>query len=132
MDKEKSKIEEIDDIETEENDEGIDFLVEDIPFPPVSEDSLKTYLNKISEYTHFTKEKEYELGKRIQQGDEEAIKELVLGNLKFVVSIANRYRNSGLSMSDIINQGNLGLLEAARRFDPDKGVKFISYAVWWI
>lgn len=121
-----------DDIMENENDEGIDLLTEDIPLPSVSDDSLKDYLNKISEYSHFSREKEYELGKRIQAGDEEAVKELVLANLKFVISVANRYRNSGLSMSDIINQGNLGLIEAARRFDPDRGVKFISYAVWWI
>lgn len=112
--------------------EGIDLLLEDVPLPPVSDDSLKSYLNKISEYSHFTREEEYELGKKIKEGDNEAIKKLVLGNLKFVISIANHYKNSGLSMSDIINQGNLGLIEAARRFDPDKGVKFISYAVWWI
>ncbi|MBC7196021.1 MAG: RNA polymerase sigma factor RpoD/SigA [Deferribacterales bacterium] len=121
-----------DDIMENDNDEGIDLLTEDIPLPSVSDDSLKDYLNKISEYSHFSREKEYELGKRIQAGDEEAVKELVLANLKFVISVANRYRNSGLSMSDIINQGNLGLIEAARRFDPDRGVKFISYAVWWI
>lgn len=121
-----------DDIMENDNDEGIDLLTEDIPLPAVSDDSLKDYLNKISEYSHFSREKEYELGKRIQAGDEEAVKELVLANLKFVISVANRYRNSGLSMSDIINQGNLGLIEAARRFDPDRGVKFISYAVWWI
>jgi RNA polymerase primary sigma factor len=121
-----------DDIMENDNDEGIDLLTEDLPLPAVSDDSLKDYLNKISEYSHFSREKEYELGKRIQAGDEEAVKELVLANLKFVISVANRYRNSGLSMSDIINQGNLGLIEAARRFDPDRGVKFISYAVWWI
>jgi len=121
-----------DDIMENDNDEGIDLLTEDLPLPSVSDDSLKDYLNKISEYSHFSREKEYELGKRIQAGDEEAVKELVLANLKFVISVANRYRNSGLSMSDIINQGNLGLIEAARRFDPDRGVKFISYAVWWI
>lgn len=121
-----------DDIMENDNSEGIDLLTEDIPLPSVSDDSLKDYLHKISEYSHFTREKEYELGKRIQAGDEEAVKELVLANLKFVISVANRYRNSGLSMSDIINQGNLGLIEAARRFDPDRGVKFISYAVWWI
>jgi len=121
-----------DDIMENDNSEGIDLLTEDIPLPSVSDDSLKDYLNKISEYSHFSREKEYELGKRIQAGDEEAVKELVLANLKFVISVANRYKNSGLSMSDIINQGNLGLIEAARRFDPDRGVKFISYAVWWI
>jgi RNA polymerase primary sigma factor len=129
LDKERVLQDEV--VENEEN-EGVDLLTEDLPLPSVSDDSLKDYLNKISEYSHFTREKEYELGKRIKAGDEEAVKELVLANLKFVISVANRYKNSGLSMSDIINQGNLGLIEAARRFDPDRGVKFISYAVWWI
>lgn len=99
---------------------------------PVSETSLKHYLNSISKYKPLTKAQEFELGERIQQGDTEAINTLILCNLKFVVSIANRYRNTGLPISDLINQGNLGLVEAAKRFDHTKDVKFISYAVWWI
>jgi RNA polymerase primary sigma factor len=99
---------------------------------PVSESSLKHYLNSISGYKPLTKEQEYALGEKIQAGDQDAINHLVLCNLKFVVSIANRYRNTGLPVSDLINQGNLGLLEAAKRFDHTKDVKFISYAVWWI
>lgn len=95
-------------------------------------DSLKSYLSKISDFHHMTKEQEYKVGKRIQDGDEHALEELILANLKFVVSVANRYKNTGISLSDLINQGNLGLVEAAKRFDPDRGVKFISYAVWWI
>ncbi|MGA1846528.1 sigma-70 family RNA polymerase sigma factor [Deferribacter abyssi] len=98
----------------------------------ISEDGLKNYLNRISQFQPLSKEEEYELGKRIQQGDMKALEKLVLSNLKFVVSIANRYKNTGLPLADIINQGNLGLLEAAKRFDPERGVKFISYAVWWI
>jgi len=99
---------------------------------PVSETSLKHYLNSISSYKPLTKEQEYKLGERIQSGDEDALNTLILCNLKFVVSIANRYRNTGLPISDLINQGNLGLVEAAKRFDHTKDVKFISYAVWWI
>ncbi|MGE4498702.1 MAG: RNA polymerase sigma factor RpoD/SigA [Deferribacterales bacterium] len=100
--------------------------------PPVSENTLKHYLNSISRYKPLTKEQEFEIGERIQKGDTEALNTLILSNLKFVVSIANRYRNTGLPVSDLINQGNLGLVEAAKRFDHTKGVKFISYAVWWI
>lgn len=100
--------------------------------PPVSENTLKYYLNSISKYSPLTKEQEFELGERIQQGDKSALDTLILSNLKFVVSIANRYRNTGLPTSDLINQGNLGLVEAGKRFDHTKGVKFISYAVWWI
>ena len=99
---------------------------------PVSENSLKQYLNSISRYKPLSKEQEHDLGVRIQQGDQEAMNKLILSNLKFVVSIANRYKNTGLPISDLINQGNLGLVEAAKRFDPSKDVKFISYAVWWI
>lgn len=99
---------------------------------PVSENSLKHYLNSISAYKPLTKPQEFELGERIQSGDEDALNTLILCNLKFVVSIANRYRNTGLPISDLINQGNLGLVEAAKRFDHTKDVKFISYAVWWI
>lgn len=99
---------------------------------PVSENSLKQYLNTISRYKPLTKEQEYELGERIQSGDTDAMNKLILSNLKFVVSIANRYKNTGLPISDLINQGNLGLVEAAKRFDHTKDVKFISYAVWWI
>jgi RNA polymerase primary sigma factor len=100
--------------------------------PPVSETSLKHYLNTISKYKPMTKQQEFALGERIQKGDQDAINTLILCNLKFVVSIANRYRNTGLPISDLINQGNLGLVEAAKRFDHTKDVKFISYAVWWI
>ncbi|MGE4318123.1 MAG: RNA polymerase sigma factor RpoD/SigA [Deferribacterales bacterium] len=99
---------------------------------PISENSLKQYLNSISRYKPLTKEQEYDLGVRIQKGDEDALNKLILCNLKFVVSIANRYKNTGLPISDLINQGNLGLVEAAKRFDHTKDVKFISYAVWWI
>ncbi|MEF3255836.1 MAG: RNA polymerase sigma factor RpoD/SigA [Deferribacterales bacterium] len=120
-----------------------DLIVDDLPeesidnielaLSSLTDDSLKDFLNKIENYKPLTREEEYELGKRIQlYNDKEALNKLVLSNIKFVVSMANRYKNAGVSLSDLINQGNLGLVEAAKRFDPDKGVKFISYAVWWI
>jgi len=127
-----------DDNEIQNDDEELNEEVEQAekekpaPIPPVSESSIKHYLNTISRYKPLSKDQEYALGVRIQEGDEEALNTLILSNLKFVVSIANRYRNTGLPISDLINQGNLGLVEAAKRFDHTKGVKFISYAVWWI
>jgi len=121
------------DVEEKENEEK-ESVLDELPEapPPVSETSLKHYLNSISAYKPLTKPQEYALGERIQAGDKEALNTLVLCNLKFVVSIANRYRNTGLPIADLINQGNLGLVEAAKRFDHTKDVKFISYAVWWI
>jgi RNA polymerase primary sigma factor len=119
-----------DDEEIEELEKDIE---KDIDIPQVlSDDQVKNYLQKISEYHPLTREEEYKLGKEIQKGNKKALEKLVLSNLKFVVTIANRYKISGIPMVDLINQGNVGLLEAAKRFDPDKGVKFISYAVWWI
>ncbi|PLX66502.1 MAG: RNA polymerase subunit sigma [Denitrovibrio sp.] len=120
--------------ETVENEKSEE-IEADIPAAmpaPVSETSLKHYLNSISKYKPMTKQQEFAIGERIQAGDEEAMNTLILCNLKFVVSIANRYRNTGLPIADLINQGNLGLVEAAKRFDHTKDVKFISYAVWWI
>jgi len=116
---------------TAESAEVEEVIHNDTP-PPVSENTLKHYLNSISKYKPMTKEQEFVIGERIQKGDKDALNTLILSNLKFVVSIANRYRNTGLPISDLINQGNLGLVEAAKRFDHTKGVKFISYAVWWI
>jgi RNA polymerase primary sigma factor len=95
-------------------------------------DSLNAYIREISKFKPFPPEKEKELGRRIQAGDREALNELVEANLRFVVSYAKRYRGLGLSFLDLINEGNLGLIEAAKRFDPERNVKFISYAVWWI
>ncbi len=98
----------------------------------VKRTSLGTYLKEISRIPLLTREGEIALALRIRAGDEEAVSQMVEANLRFVVSIANKYRSCGIALLDLINEGNIGLMEAARRFDPDKGVKFISYAVWWI
>ncbi len=95
--------------------------------------SLESYLREISRTPLLTREKEQELGRRILEGDQTARDELVTANLRFVVSVAKVYaRKTGAPIMDVINQGNLGLLEAARRFDATRGRKFITYAVWWI
>jgi RNA polymerase primary sigma factor len=95
--------------------------------------SLQAYLREIAKCPRLTLEQERELGRRIRQhGDEEALKQLVEGNLRFVVSYAKRYRRLGVPFLDLIHEGNLGLIEGARRFDPERNVKFITYAVWWI
>ena len=95
-------------------------------------DSLDAFLKSISKIPLLTREEEIELAKRAKRGDKEALKKLVESNLRFVVSVAKKYLGCGLPLHDLIAEGILGLIEAARRFDPDKGVKFISYAVWWI
>jgi RNA polymerase primary sigma factor len=94
--------------------------------------NLKRYLQRIAKFPLLTPKEEKELGKRTQEGDKEALKKLTESNLRFVVSYVKKYRGMGLSLLDLINEGNLGLIEAAKRFDPKKNVKFISYAVWWI
>lgn len=94
--------------------------------------ALDKYLNDIGKLDMLTPEQETELARRIKEGDSEALERLTQGNLRFVVSVAKQYQNQGLSLSDLINEGNLGLLKAARRFDETRGFKFISYAVWWI
>ena len=101
---------------------------------PSGEESalLKRYLREISRFPLLTQEEERELGDRILKGDKEAVQRLVECNLRFVVSFSKKYRGWGLSFQDLINEGNIGLIEAAKRFRPDKGVKFITYAVWWI
>jgi RNA polymerase primary sigma factor len=96
-------------------------------------DALQAYLRAISKLPRLTPAQEQELGRRIQRDqDQEALRRLVEGNLRFVVSYAKRYRGLGVSFLDLIHEGNLGLMEAARRFDPERNVKFITYAVWWI
>ena len=94
--------------------------------------SLARYLHDISALSLITPEDEVTLAKRIKKGDQSALTKLVNANLRFVVSVAKNYQNQGLSLSDLINEGNVGLIEAALRFDETKGYKFISYAVWWI
>jgi len=95
-------------------------------------DSITAYLNEIRRYPLVTRAEEAELAVRIRAGDAAALERLVCGNLRFVVTIARKYQNHGVPLADLINEGNLGLLNAAERFDESKGVKFISYAVWWI
>ncbi len=100
---------------------------------PASEGTiLDLYLQDVSRVKLLSPAEEIALARRSIQGDEVAINELVSRNLRFVISIAKRYQNRGLGLMDLIGEGNLGLLVAARKFDPDRGVKFISYAVWWI
>lgn len=94
--------------------------------------ALDQYLRDVSRYELITPEEERELGRRAREGDEEAIQELARANLRFVISVAKKYQNRGVSLTDLIQEGNVGLVTAARKFDPDQGVKFISYAVWWI
>jgi RNA polymerase primary sigma factor len=94
--------------------------------------SLDKYLNEISKVEMITPTEEVELAKRIKDGDQVALEKLVNANLRFVVSVAKQYQNQGLTLGDLINEGNLGLIKAAQRFDETRGFKFISYAVWWI
>jgi len=95
-------------------------------------ETLRAYLGEIGKIPTVSVEEERELGVRIRQGDEAALRRLVEANLRFVVSYAKRYRGLGVGFLDLIHEGNLGLMEAAKRFDPSRKVKFISYAVWWI
>jgi RNA polymerase primary sigma factor len=94
--------------------------------------SLDKYLHEIGKVQLITAEEEVALAKKIRQGDQKALGELINANLRFVVSVAKQYQNQGLSLPDLINEGNLGLIKAAQRFDETRGFKFISYAVWWI
>ena len=106
----------------------------DAGFGVANEDqsSLDQYLKEVSTHPLLTSPQEIELGRRARLGDEDAVNELVRANLRFVISVAKKYQNRGVSLSDLIQEGNVGLVTAARKFDPDQGVKFISYAVWWI
>jgi RNA polymerase primary sigma factor len=97
-----------------------------------STDSLALYLESIRAYPLLTLEEERALGERIARGDEGAVERLVCANLRFVVSVARRYQHRGVGLPDLINEGNLGLVRSARRFDASRGIRFISYAVWWI
>src|SRR5436190_15794662 len=94
--------------------------------------SLDKYLQEIGRLDMITAEIEVDLAKRIREGDQVALEKLTKANLRFVVSVAKQYQNNGLTLGDLINEGNLGLIKAAKRFDEKRGFKFISYAVWWI
>src|SRR5438552_16811591 len=95
-------------------------------------DTLRLYLKEISQFTQRTPEAERELGARVQKGDEDAFRKLIEANLRFVVAVAKKYARSGYPLHELINEGNLGLIEAASRFDPNRGVRFITYASWWV
>jgi RNA polymerase primary sigma factor len=105
-----------------------------IPYERVVEgpDTLRLYLKEISQFSQLTPEEEKELGFRAQKGDDEASRKLIEANLRFVVSMAKKYARSGYPLHELINEGNLGLIEAVSRFDPTRGVRFITYASWWI
>jgi RNA polymerase primary sigma factor len=95
-------------------------------------DTLRLYLKEISQFPQLTPEEEQKLGARVQKGDEEAFRKLIESNLRFVVAMAKKYARSGYPLHELINEGNMGLIEAASRFDPTRGVRFITYASWWI
>ena len=95
-------------------------------------DTLRMYLKEISKFPQLTPESEQQLGKRVQNHDETAFRELIESNLRFVVSMAKKYARSGYPLHELINEGNMGLIEAASRFDPERGVRFITYASWWV
>jgi RNA polymerase primary sigma factor len=97
-----------------------------------SYDLLNHYLQEIARIPRLTPEREKELGRRVQENDKGALEELVKANLRFVVSYAKRYRNAHVLFLDLINEGNIGLIHAAKKYDPEKNVKFITYAVWWV
>jgi len=99
---------------------------------PATGDSLNAYIREIARFKPLSALQEKDLGRRIREGDAEALQRLVEANLRFVVSYAKRYRGLGMSFLDLIHEGTLGLIEAAKRFDPERNVKFISYAVWWV
>ena len=97
-----------------------------------SNESVSKYLSEVNKKEMITTEEEVELARRIHRGDEQAVRRLVEANLRFVVSVAKQYQNRGMPLSDLIEEGNIGLIKAARLFDETRGFKFISYAVWWI
>ncbi|NNM33246.1 MAG: sigma-70 family RNA polymerase sigma factor [Gemmatimonadetes bacterium] len=102
------------------------------PRTDTADGSLDQYLKEISQYPLIDRDEEVRLAQGIRAGEEEALDKLVRSNLRFVVAVAKRYQNQGVHLSDLINEGNMGLIRAAHKFDETKGIKFISYAVWWI
>lgn len=105
-----------------------------IPYEHVVEgpDTLRLYLKEISQFPQLTPDEEKEVAKRVQKGDENAFRKMIESNLRFVVAMAKKYARSGYPLHELINEGNLGLIEAVSRFDPARGVRFITYASWWI
>jgi len=101
-------------------------------YPSRESQSLDKYLQEIGRVALLSPDEEIDLARRIRKNDQEALEKLTKANLRFVVSVAKQYQNQGLSLGDLINEGNLGLIKAAKRFDETRGFKFISYAVWWI
>jgi RNA polymerase primary sigma factor len=95
-------------------------------------DTLRIYLREISKFPQLTVEEEQDLGRRARGGDDVAVRKLIEANLRFVVAVAKKYARSGYPLHELINEGNMGLIEAARRFDPDRAVRFITYASWWV
>src|SRR5688572_9452060 len=95
-------------------------------------DTLRLYLKEISRFPQLTVEEEQEVTKKVREGDEAAFRQLIESNLRFVVAVAKKYARSGYPLHELINEGNMGLIEAASRFDPERGVRFITYASWWI
>ena len=101
-------------------------------YQPANEISFNLYLKEISKFKPLKREEEHDLIIRVKKGDKAAMKKLIEANLRFVVSVASNYRNQGMPLADLVNEGNIGLIRAAKRFDETKNYKFISYAVWWI
>lgn len=108
--------------------------MKNFPYERVVEgpDTLRLYLKEISKFPQLTAEEEQDLGARVQKGEHEAFRKLIESNLRFVVAMAKKYSRSGYPLHELINEGNMGLIEAASRFDPNRGVRFITYASWWI
>jgi RNA polymerase primary sigma factor len=111
---------------------GLEVRSDSFGGPAEEQTALDQYLREVSRHMLLKPEQEIELGRRAQAGDEDAVQRLVRANLRFVISVAKKYQNRGVSLIDLIQEGNVGLVTAARKFDPEQGVKFISYAVWWI
>ncbi|OGL44709.1 MAG: hypothetical protein A2W05_03485 [Candidatus Schekmanbacteria bacterium RBG_16_38_10] len=107
-------------------------MKKDYSYVKVTDDTLGSYLQKIGKIRLLDRDEEIKLAKRVKNGDKKALKKLVEANLRFVVNIASKFQGCGLNILDIIDEGNIGLIHAAKKFDPERGVKFVSYAVWWI